>query len=154
MPYADPEVRREFMRQYRRKNKAKLAAAQPDHDRARHANQRARQYGVVGSITVRDVRAVLKVGVCHYCGSPDQLTIDHKEPMHAGGPNTRENLVACCRPCNLSKFRSDRPGRWSQTEDACTHCGTTERPHAARGMCSPCYSDAFNNRTGPFAADG
>ncbi len=40
---------------------------------------------------------------CQYCGSTRDLTIDHVIPRWAGGPSTWDNLVACCRRCNLKK---------------------------------------------------
>lgn len=41
---------------------------------------------------------------CQYCGVKGRdLTIDHVVPRWAGGPQTWENLVACCRRCNLKK---------------------------------------------------
>ncbi len=42
--------------------------------------------------------------VCQYCGIKGKdLTIDHVVPRWAGGPHTWDNLVACCRRCNLKK---------------------------------------------------
>lgn len=41
---------------------------------------------------------------CQYCGAKGrELTIDHVTPRWMGGPHTWENLVACCRKCNLKK---------------------------------------------------
>lgn len=41
---------------------------------------------------------------CQYCGSRGkELTIDHVVPRWVGGENTWDNLVACCRRCNLKK---------------------------------------------------
>jgi 5-methylcytosine-specific restriction endonuclease McrA len=41
---------------------------------------------------------------CQYCGLRSrELTIDHVVPRWAGGPHTWDNLVACCRKCNLKK---------------------------------------------------
>lgn len=41
---------------------------------------------------------------CQYCGVRNrELTIDHVLPRWAGGPHTWDNLVACCRRCNLKK---------------------------------------------------
>lgn len=40
---------------------------------------------------------------CQYCGSQRDLTIDHVIPRWAGGPQSWDNLVACCRRCNLKK---------------------------------------------------
>lgn len=41
---------------------------------------------------------------CQYCGAKGkELTIDHVVPRWVGGGNTWDNLVACCRRCNLRK---------------------------------------------------
>ncbi|GIV59160.1 HNH endonuclease [Rhodocaloribacter litoris] len=40
---------------------------------------------------------------CQYCGSRERLTIDHILPRSRGGPDTWENLVAACVPCNNRK---------------------------------------------------
>lgn len=41
---------------------------------------------------------------CQYCGQRGkELTIDHVIPRWVGGGNTWDNLVACCRKCNLKK---------------------------------------------------
>lgn len=40
---------------------------------------------------------------CQYCNSRRDLTIDHVVPRWAGGPSTWDNLVTCCRKCNLKK---------------------------------------------------
>ncbi len=43
---------------------------------------------------------------CQYCGSKDDLTLDHVLPRSKGGRTTWENVVTACAPCNLRK--SDR----------------------------------------------
>jgi 5-methylcytosine-specific restriction endonuclease McrA len=41
---------------------------------------------------------------CQYCGARGRdLTIDHVTPRWLGGPHSWDNLVACCRKCNLKK---------------------------------------------------
>lgn len=40
---------------------------------------------------------------CQYCGSTERLTLDHVLPKSRGGPDTWENLVAACVPCNNRK---------------------------------------------------
>ena len=139
MPHKDPEAFRAYQKAYREATRAKRAARRPDDDRARHANERAEKYGAPGRIGIREVRIVMAAGECHYCGSSDRLTLDHVTPLHAGGANALSNLVACCLSCNISKFRSDRPRRWSRTVDACIKCSTTDLKHVAFGMCGPCY---------------
>jgi 5-methylcytosine-specific restriction endonuclease McrA len=43
---------------------------------------------------------------CVWCGQP-ATTVDHLIAVANGGSNDLENLVACCRHCNLS--RKDNP---------------------------------------------
>ena len=49
------------------------------------------------NVFVRDGHA------CVYCGDTSDLTIDHVLPRSRGGDSSWENLVSCCRPCNLEK---------------------------------------------------
>jgi 5-methylcytosine-specific restriction endonuclease McrA len=44
---------------------------------------------------------------CQYCGSTRHLTVDHVVPRSKGGPDTWDNLVTSCAPCNRKK--GDRP---------------------------------------------
>jgi 5-methylcytosine-specific restriction endonuclease McrA len=40
---------------------------------------------------------------CVYCGSKDNLTIDHVRPRSKGGKTTADNCVTACRSCNQAK---------------------------------------------------
>ena len=40
---------------------------------------------------------------CAYCGSKNDLTIDHVIPRCKGGSDFSKNVVCCCRDCNQSK---------------------------------------------------
>ena len=40
---------------------------------------------------------------CVYCGSEENLVIDHLVPLLKGGDNEPDNLVAACRKCNSGK---------------------------------------------------
>ena len=44
------------------------------------------------------------------------------------------------------------PGRWSRAFAACQACGTTERPHNARGLCHRCYARQLARRRAQQAA--
>jgi len=48
------------------------------------------------ALFVRDFHA------CQYCGAAAE-GIDHVVPRSRGGEHTWENVVACCRPCNVRK---------------------------------------------------
>jgi 5-methylcytosine-specific restriction endonuclease McrA len=43
---------------------------------------------------------------CQYCGSKEDMTIDHVRPKSKGGKSTFENCVAACKPCN--NYKGDR----------------------------------------------
>jgi 5-methylcytosine-specific restriction endonuclease McrA len=45
---------------------------------------------------------------CQYCGGPAE-SIDHVLPRSKGGDHSWENVVACCRSCNIRK--ADRTPR-------------------------------------------
>ena len=49
---------------------------------------------------------------CVYCGSTDDLVIDHLVPVILGGDNELDNLVLACRRCNSGKM-----GRWLEDGD-------------------------------------
>jgi len=40
---------------------------------------------------------------CQYCGSDNDLSIDHVLPRSRGGGSSWKNLVAACKPCNARK---------------------------------------------------
>ena len=40
---------------------------------------------------------------CTYCGSTEDLTIDHVVPQCKGGPTNSSNCVTACRSCNQAK---------------------------------------------------
>lgn len=40
---------------------------------------------------------------CTYCGSTEDLTIDHVRPRSKGGPTNADNCVTACKACNQAK---------------------------------------------------
>lgn len=50
---------------------------------------------------------------CAYCGSFQNLTIDHMIPLSRGGEHTFKNLVCACRKCNEEKG-SLTPQEWGK----------------------------------------
>ena len=44
---------------------------------------------------------------CVYCGSTENLSVDHLIPRIKGGADTVENLVCSCKSCNSSKGKKD-----------------------------------------------
>lgn len=143
MSHKDPVARATYHREWSRRTRHRYAARHKALDAARHANARAETYGAPGRITADQAAVILAAGVCHYCSAtPPLLTLDHVVGLHAGGANHPRNIVAACRPCNISKFRQEKPGRWAREHDACIDCGSTERKHICHGRCGRCYQRA------------
>ena len=44
---------------------------------------------------------------CAYCGSTDDLTIDHIIPRSLGGSDTTKNVLCCCKQCNADKSHTE-----------------------------------------------
>ena len=44
---------------------------------------------------------------CCYCGSGDNLSIDHLLPRKRGGSDSGDNLILACQHCNSSKNMKD-----------------------------------------------
>lgn len=44
---------------------------------------------------------------CAYCGSEDDLTLDHVKPRSLGGPDTSNNVVCACSECNHDKAHTE-----------------------------------------------
>jgi hypothetical protein len=55
-----------------------------------------------------DEKIKLQTGqICNYCGSIDNLALDHIFPQKMGGKDNAENLIFACRGCNSSKGKKD-----------------------------------------------
>ncbi|PSC70708.1 HNH endonuclease [Micractinium conductrix] len=66
--------------------------------------RRSRPYKRHDRVALNRHNVLLRDGfACQYCGSGRDLTLDHVVPQSRGGPNSWENLVACCSPCNSKK---------------------------------------------------
>ncbi len=77
---------------------------------------------------------------CQYCGIKGKdLTIDHVVPRWMGGPHTWDNLVACCRRCNLKK------GDKTPKQAKMLLKTTPRRPHFIPYISLPAYLKAKNN---------
>ena len=91
---------------------------------------------------------------CQYCGAPAN-EVDHIVPKSNLGSNKEENLVACCKDCNVlagarvfSTFSekqdyilAKKKQRARLLNDRCLECGETIDPSArysTRFMCSDC----------------
>ena len=42
---------------------------------------------------------------CAYCGSNENITLDHIKPRSLGGPDETNNVICACHECNQEKGR-------------------------------------------------
>jgi 5-methylcytosine-specific restriction endonuclease McrA len=61
----------------------------------------------IGSFFKDEQRKPILSDYCSYCGSQDDLTLDHMIPRLKSGPHSADNLVRACRSCNSSKQARD-----------------------------------------------
>ena len=55
-----------------------------------------------------DEKIKLQTGqICNYCGSAQQLALDHIFPQKYGGRDDADNLIFACKACNSSKGKKD-----------------------------------------------
>jgi DNA-directed RNA polymerase subunit N (RpoN/RPB10) len=106
---ADPERHRRYAREWARR-------LPPDERRAIHANERARRYGVGGTLTAVDIGAQRERqrGRCYWCGAKigEDYHIDHVVPFALGGTNYPTNVVITCPSCNCHKS-AKHPMEWA-----------------------------------------
>ena len=96
---ANPAVRREQRRRWKRQNPEQRAVT-----RQRHKLKRR---GVPGKHTVAELRAryAEQEGRCFWCREAlsDDYHRDHVIPVSKGGTNDIRNIVLACAPCNVRK---------------------------------------------------
>ena len=56
---------------------------------------------------------------CAYCGSGENLTLDHIIPQSKGGTDVSKNVVCCCHSCNQSKGHNSWEDWYSSQEFFC-----------------------------------
>lgn len=98
---SNPEEVNKKAREYRKKRR--------DSGKPIIRNCKSDKYRKTGrfKISIRAEVFRLKGFSCHYCGSKENMQIDHVVPVAKGGGDTIDNLVPCCRSCNSSKQDKD-----------------------------------------------
>lgn len=108
----NPEKKRANVNKWRKENpervkeyNRKWAQKNPDKVRAKVQKRRARKQNAPGSFTSEQfqARADYHGNRCVYCGSTEDLQIEHQIPLSRGGTNWPSNLVPACGTCNTSK---------------------------------------------------
>lgn len=98
----------------------------PDCKRANTARRKAQgltgERGSTHESRKRRQRVLAKAGHrCFYCRAEGADIADHYIPLAAGGPDTEENMVCACGPCNSAK--SDQlPGEFMSSSWLARRC--------------------------------
>jgi 5-methylcytosine-specific restriction endonuclease McrA len=92
---ANPEKFKQYMSTHKKRNKEAIAA----NTRRRNAKRKANG---IFSISKKEL-IKLSNSNCFYCGSNQQITIDHVIAIDRGGCDSIGNLLAACKSCNSSK---------------------------------------------------
>ena len=84
---------------------AAYAKAHPEKRAAARARRRALKAGAAGTCTAEQwaARHAYYDGKCIYCGTTDNIQIEHRIPLSRGGTNWPSNLVPACGSCNRKK---------------------------------------------------
>lgn len=108
-----PPCEAAYLREWKAKNRERLAATKARYYRANKATQkalgdnwRAKHLGSAGTVTVPEYDQIVLYfeGRCAYCGDHDaRMTFDHVLPLKRGGAHAAANIVLACGACNGSK---------------------------------------------------
>lgn len=69
----------------------------------KNGNRRALKKNAGSYSISKEEMSKLYASPCTYCGSSDNITIDHVIPLSRGGSHSVSNLVSACAKCNMSK---------------------------------------------------
>ena len=93
--YANMERHKKYNAISKKRNRLSIAA------NTRRRNARRKANGVY--LIAKKELERLNRGPCFYCGSFDQITIDHVVAIARGGVDGIGNLVSACKSCNSQK---------------------------------------------------
>ena len=85
--------------------------------------------------------------ICYYCGG-DATQADHVIPISKGGdPMSLENMVACCKGCNVSKGNRSQGLFLAKSDTPPVFSFSLSPRTAVRGVQGPCKGQESQERT-------
>jgi len=104
-----------YNKEYYKEHRDERAAYDKEHEQTaegkevrRKANSKRRALKLGAAVgAVNEAAIYERDKACVYCGSKEDLTIDHVVALNDGGSHKQDNLVVACRSCNSRK--SDTP---------------------------------------------
>lgn len=101
----------------------------------------------------------------HYRLPEGKWAKEHDRCIECGRTDRPHMAKGLCKPCYATDakrrsrgkqlLKGDGPvklARWAFAHDRCVACGTTEKAHAARGLCQECYDRDRNGNPAPAQA--
>jgi 5-methylcytosine-specific restriction endonuclease McrA len=113
----NPEAKNQHDRQWGKYIYAWRYKCEPSFRRHECQRNSAKKARYRGNHTVKlcpgdiDVRFANFDNQCAFCGSSNQLIVEHFIPRSKGGPHAIGNILPACYSCNMSKFNHD-PEEW------------------------------------------
>lgn len=103
---------------YYQQNKEKIKNKQKEYRQNNknyiYLRNRKRKNLLSGSnVTSQEIKQLIESSnyCCQYCGSSQEIQIDHYFPLSKGGSHNITNLVVACKSCNLAK-KDKLPKEW------------------------------------------
>jgi 5-methylcytosine-specific restriction endonuclease McrA len=75
----------------------------PEKNADKSHRRRARARGVYSEAINKEELIKVRSGCCVFCGSKEDITVDHIIPISRGGPHVLSNLQPLCMSCNCAK---------------------------------------------------